>query len=133
MHFSEQVEGVEKWLDSFIKSTAKLSHEVASLESLISGFVTSTNPPGQLSEAIIDHDYTLLAIKRYGEGAKEFWNSTIGGLKKMETTMVEPVKIFLQTDLRVYKVLSASASLLVLPADLSGCPPPIRTITKAAR
>jgi len=120
VHFSEQVEAVERWLDSFLKSTAKLTHEVASLENLINGFLLSTAPPVQLSEAIIDHDYTLLAIRRYGEGAKDFWNSTIGGLKKMEITMVEPVKIFLQTDLRVFKVLSKPVSLLSFLTDPSG-------------
>ena len=105
MHFTEQVEAVEKWLENFIKSITKLSYEVGSLDNLVNGFLTSTAPPVQLSEAIIDHDYTLLAIRRYGEGAKDFWNSTIGGLRKLEATMVEPVKIFLQTDLRVFKVL----------------------------
>ena len=133
VHFSEQVEAVERWLDNFIKSTVKLTHEVAALENLINGFITATAPPVQLSEAIIDHDYTLLAIRRYGEGAKDFWNSTIGGLKKMEVTMVEPVKIFLQTDLRVFKVLSEPASVLLVLADQAGCPSPTRAIAKATR
>jgi len=132
VHFTEQVEAVEKWLENFIKSTAKLSHELGSLENLISGFLTSAAPPVQLSEAMIDHDYSLLAIRRYGEGAKDFWNSTIGGLKKLEATMVEPVKIFLQMDLRVFKVLSLTRSMLIVYTDLSGCASPTRTIAKAA-
>ena len=61
-------------------------------------------PPSNLSEAVIDHDYTLLAVKRYGEGAKEFWGSTIVGLRKLEFNMVDPIRNFLQTELRAFKV-----------------------------
>ena len=96
---------MEKWLESFIKSAAKLSHEVSALESLVQGFLASASPTPYLSEAFIDHDYTLLAVKRYGEGAKDFWNSTFGGLKKLEATMVEPIKVFLYNDLRGFKVI----------------------------
>ena len=105
VHFGEQVEAVEKWLESFMKSAVKLSHEVSSLENLVQGFLASTVPPPQLSEAIIDHDYTLLAVTKYGQVAKDFWSSTIGGLKKLEATMVEPIKLFQYNDLRGFKVL----------------------------
>lgn len=104
LHFAEQTDAVEKWLEGFIRSTAKLSQELSSLESLVNGFIASTVPSLQLSEAIVDHDYTLLAMKRYGDGAKDFWNSTIGGLRKVELTMAEPVRGFLQNDLRAFKV-----------------------------
>lgn len=57
-----------------------------------------------MSEAVIDHDYTLLAMKRYGEGARGYWTSTIASLRKMEVNMVEPIRYFLQTDLRSFKV-----------------------------
>ena len=68
------------------------------------GYLNSVSPPAQLSEAIIDHDYTLLAVKRYGEGAKDFWTSMLGGLKKLEGTIVEPSRSFLQNELRGFKV-----------------------------
>lgn len=104
LHFSEQVDAVEKWLDGYIKATAKLSHEVSTLENLVNGFLTYAVPPAYLSEAIIDHDYTLLAIKRYGDGAREFWNSTVMGIKKLDSTMVDPMRNFLQNELRNFKV-----------------------------
>ncbi|MCJ1397981.1 SNF1-interacting protein [Xylographa trunciseda] len=103
LHFSEQVDAVEKWLEGSIKAIVKLSHEIATLESLVHGYLNSISPPALLSEAIIDHDYTLLAVKRYGEGAKDFWTSTLGGLKKLEGTMVEPSRSFLQNELRGFK------------------------------
>lgn len=70
----------------------------------MNGFLTAAVPPVYLSEAIIDHDYTLLAIKSYSEGAKEFWNSTILGIKKLDSSMVDPLRVFLQGELRNFKV-----------------------------
>ena len=102
-HFSEQLDLVEKWLEGYAKCTSKLSNEVGSFESLVNGFLAQTTPPTYLSEAVIDHDYTLLAMKRYGEGAKEFWTATISGLKKMQVNMIEPIKAFLHNDLRSFR------------------------------
>ena len=103
LHFSEQVDIVEKWLDGYVKSITKLSHEVSTFESLVNGFVAFAAPPAQVSEAVIDHDYTLLAIKRYGEGAKEYWSSAISNLKKLDSNVVDPIRTFLQNDLRAFK------------------------------
>lgn len=102
-HFSEQLELVEKWLEGYIRCITKLSNEVGTFESLVTGFLGQTIPPTHISEAVLDHDYTLLAMKRYGEGAKEFWTATISGLKRMETNMVEPIKAFLHNDLRSFR------------------------------
>ena len=102
-HFSEQLELVEKWLEGYVKCITRLSHEVGIFESLVNGFLSQTVPPLHISEAVLDHDYTLLAMKRYGEGAKEFWTATIAGLKRMESNMVEPIKNFLHTDLRSFR------------------------------
>jgi len=102
-HFSEQLELVEKWLEGYIRCITKLSHEVGTFESLVTGFLGQSIPPTHISEAVLDHDYTLLAMKRYGDGAKEFWTATILGLKRMETNMVEPIKAFLHNDLRSFR------------------------------
>ena len=102
-HFSEQVEIVEKWLDGYVKSIAKLSHELATFESLVNTFIAIGAPPAQVSEAVVDHDYTLLAIKRYGEGAREYWSSTISGLKRLDSNVVDPTRSFLQNDIRAFK------------------------------
>ena len=102
-HFSEQLELVEKWLDNYVRSIAKLSHEVVPLEGLINGYLAQSVPPTHVSEAVLDHDYTLLAMRRYGEGAKQFWAATLNGLKKLETNMVEPIRTFLQHELRLFK------------------------------
>ncbi|MCJ1274419.1 SNF1-interacting protein [Puttea exsequens] len=107
-HFSEQLELVEKWLELYIRSTNRLANEVGTFETLITGFLGQTIPPTHISEALLDHDYTLLAIKRYGEGAKEFWTATISGLKRLESNMVEPMKAFIHNDLRSFKEMRRS-------------------------
>lgn len=102
-HFCEQLELVEKWLEGYIKCITKLSPEVNTFETVINGYLSQIVPPSHISEAVLDHDYTLLAMKRYGEGAREFWTATLSGLKRMEVNMVEPVRVFLQNDLRSFR------------------------------
>ena len=102
-HFSEQFDLVEKWLEGYVRCILKLSQEIGGFESLVNGFLAQTIPPTHLSEAVIDHDYTLLAMKRYGDGASDFWTATISGLKRLQPNMVEPIKTFLHSDLRSFK------------------------------
>ncbi|KAL9101977.1 MAG: hypothetical protein Q9163_002835 [Psora crenata] len=102
-HFSEQLELVEKWLYGYVRCISKLVHEISPFESLVNAFLAQTVPPLHVSEAVLDHDYTLLAIKRHGDGAREFWTATFSGLKKMETNMVDPIKAFLHGDLQSFK------------------------------
>ncbi|TID24492.1 hypothetical protein E6O75_ATG02857 [Venturia nashicola] len=97
-HFGEQIDIVEKWLENYIKAAGRVANEVTSLEALINTYLSWATPPQALSEAILDHDYTLLALKRYNEGAKEFWMATIKWMKKVESTVVDPIRNFLQVD-----------------------------------
>ena len=83
---------------------SKLAQEVSALENVVNSYLAASAPPLQVSEAVIDHDYTVLALKRFGEGAKDFWQSTLRGMKKIEISVADPVKHFLQNDLRMLKV-----------------------------
>lgn len=103
VHFSDQIELIERWLDSYVRATSRLASELITLQGLVDTYVQSSHPPLQLSEAILDHDYTVLALKRFGEGAREYWNSTCRSLKRAETTVCEPIRAFLNNDLRVLK------------------------------
>ncbi|KAI9891096.1 MAG: SNF1-interacting protein [Vezdaea aestivalis] len=103
VHFSDQAEIIERWLQDYVKSTSKLVHEVASLEDLVNNVLAKSLPPPNISEAIVDPDYTLLAMQRYGEGAREFWSHTISGMKKMENTVIEPIRAFINGELRHFK------------------------------
>ncbi|KIW06268.1 uncharacterized protein PV09_02740 [Verruconis gallopava] len=102
-HFGEQIDLVEKWLDNYVKSASRLSNEVSGIENIINTYLSWTIPPAQVSEAVLDHDYTGLALKRYNEGAKEFWSSTIKWMKKVESSVVDPIRAYLQTDLASLK------------------------------
>ncbi|EMD00482.1 hypothetical protein BAUCODRAFT_28837 [Baudoinia panamericana UAMH 10762] len=103
LHFSDQIDIIERWLDGYVKAASKLVAEVSSLESLVNTFLSQSMPPAQVSEAALDHDYTLLAMQRYGEGAREFWQTTLRGIKRYDTAVVEPIKSFLSSELKNFK------------------------------
>jgi len=103
VHFSDQVDAVEKWLDGYVKAASKLAQEVGVLEDVVNSFLTASNPPDSLSEAALDHDYTVLAMRRYGQGAHEFWSHAIGGFKKCQYSVVDPIRATLLKDFRPFK------------------------------
>ncbi|KAL8863651.1 MAG: hypothetical protein Q9178_000334 [Gyalolechia marmorata] len=102
-HFTEQVDLVERWLESWLKSASKITTEIAPFEGMINGFLSQTVPPMNISEAVLDHDYTLLAIRRYGDAARDIWASALLGMKRMEVNMIEPIRSLIQNDLRNFK------------------------------
>ncbi|KAI1939040.1 SNF1-interacting protein [Ophidiomyces ophidiicola] len=103
VHFCDQIDYVEKWLDGYLKSTTKLTSELPVLEGITNSFVSHVNSPLNVSEAILDHDYALLAVKRYGESLKDFWHGVVSTLKKCDSLVSEPVRTFIQGDLRSFK------------------------------
>ncbi|KAL8971006.1 MAG: hypothetical protein Q9197_003502 [Variospora fuerteventurae] len=103
LHFADQVDVIERWLESWLKSALKVAQEAGALESIINGFLSQITPPANVSEAVLDHDYTLLALDCYGEGARELWTSTILGMRKMEARMVEPIRSLVHNELRSFK------------------------------
>ncbi|KAG9232529.1 hypothetical protein BJ875DRAFT_466575 [Amylocarpus encephaloides] len=103
VHFSDQVEIIEKWLEAYIKSISKLIHDVSALEETFNAFLLRSVPPANVSEAVLDHDYTLLAMKRFGEGQREWWTQAVSGMKKMDTNVVEPIRSFMAGELRNFK------------------------------
>lgn len=107
-HFCEQLEFIEKWLDGYAKAASKLTSELAALESAVSNFLSYSTHPLVISEAVVDHDYTLLAMRRCGEGSKDLWNGLISSTKKMENLIAEPIRVFIHEDLRQFKVSPGS-------------------------
>ena len=98
IHFSDQVEIVERWLDGYVKSISKLVNDVSSLEETFNAFLQRSVPPANISEAVLDHDYTLLAMKRFGEGSRELWSQVFFGMKKMEGNVVDPIRAFVSNE-----------------------------------
>ncbi|KAL2002909.1 hypothetical protein VTN02DRAFT_5563 [Thermoascus thermophilus] len=103
LHFADQIEFIERWLDGYARSAAKLTGELSMFEQVANGFLSYTTNPISVSEAVLDHDYTLLAMKRCGESARESWNGMITTIRKLEQLVVEPVRAFIQGDLRTFK------------------------------
>ena len=60
--------------------------------------------PSNISESVLDHDYTLFAMQRYAEGSKSFWTNIIAGAKKVERLVVEPLLAFQRGALKDFKV-----------------------------
>jgi hypothetical protein len=103
VHFSEQIDLIERWLETYTKAVSKLATEMNALSTMVDSYIQASHPPLQISEAVLDHDYTVLALKRFGEGAREFWNDTLKGMKRAETAVCEPIRNFLVQDLRMLK------------------------------
>lgn len=113
-HFCEQLEFIEKWLDGYAKAATKLTSELAALESVVSSFLSYSTHPLVVSEAVVDHDYTLLAMRRCGEGSKDLWNGLVSSTKKMENLIAEPIRVFIHEDLRQFKVPPCSRLCVAL-------------------
>jgi len=94
-HFADQVEIIERWLEGYVKAITKLTHDVSALEETFSTFLQKSIPPPDVGEAVLDHDYTLLAMRRFGEGSRELWSQIFYGMKKMDSNIVDPVKAFM--------------------------------------
>lgn len=103
VHFADQVEIIEKWLDGYAKSASKLSAELSPFDQAMNGFLAYPTNPLQASEAILDYDYTLLAIRRQGECVKGIWESFVSVVRKAESLITEPIKTFIQNDIRIFK------------------------------
>lgn len=101
LHFAEQIEAIEKWLNNYVNATSKLLHDFLALEDTINSYLAKTAAP--VGDSLLDSDYTLLALKRVGEGSREWLTQMQGGMKRMETTVVEPIRAFMNGELRNFK------------------------------
>ncbi|KAI9780202.1 MAG: SNF1-interacting protein [Peltula sp. TS41687] len=103
VHFSDQIEVVERWLGEYLRTAGRLVQEVSPMEVFVNEFLIRSMPPPNLSEAVLDQDYTLLAMQRFSEGAQQFWSHILSCVKKMEVTVLEPIRAFVQGELRNFK------------------------------
>lgn len=103
VHFADQLEALERWLDNYLRAATRLVTEMTALESAVNALLSASAAPANIGEAVLDHDYSLLAVKRYGEGAREYWGSVLRGTKKLEQLVIEPIKAFLHNEVRSFK------------------------------
>ncbi|KAH8198104.1 hypothetical protein TruAng_007725 [Truncatella angustata] len=101
LHFADQIDAIERWLEGYSRTAAKLSHDMLGLEAVVNDYLSKIVPPQNVVS--LDHDYTALALKRISEGSREWWTHVLGLAKNMDTMSAEPVRNFLQNDLRGFK------------------------------
>lgn len=102
VHFADQVEHVERWLDGYVRSCSKVSHDILALEETISTFLQKTMPQ-HTGDGLIDPDYTLLALKRVGDAQRDWWSQVLGVMRRMDGLACDPVRSFLNGELRAFK------------------------------
>ncbi|KAJ4304209.1 SNF1-interacting protein [Collariella sp. IMI 366227] len=52
---------------------------------------------------VLDADYTLPALRRAGDGAREWWTGILGVVRRLEPTGVDPIRAFLSNELRIFR------------------------------
>lgn len=101
VYFADQADAIERWLEGYVRTTSKLTHDILGLEETINNYLSRLIPPPGIVS--VDHDYTALALKRIGDGSKEWWTHVLSTARKIDTLSVEPVRGFLASDLRNFK------------------------------
>ncbi|EPS42826.1 hypothetical protein H072_3229 [Dactylellina haptotyla CBS 200.50] len=102
VHFCEQVDAVEKWLEGYVRSMLKVCQDIGGLEETLSTNF-SQSVPTLVSESILDHDYSLLAVELFAEAGRDFWSIAIAYSKRMHPQMIDPLTEFLRNDVRQFK------------------------------
>ncbi|KAK2058081.1 PH domain-containing protein [Colletotrichum caudatum] len=102
-HFGEHIDNVERWLDDYVRSTSRVTRDILALEESVNAYLSKIFPPAATADSIVDHDYTLLALRRISDGSKEWWTQIMSTVRKMDTISVEPIRSFVAADLRSFK------------------------------
>ncbi|KAK5090136.1 SNF1-interacting protein [Lithohypha guttulata] len=102
-HYTEQIDLLEKWLDDYLKATNRLVAEHVALENIINNFTQCAVIPTAVSETMLDHDYSVLAMRKYAEGAKDYWMSMVTVIKRLPSLVCEPIRLFQSNELKVFR------------------------------
>ncbi|RSM10298.1 hypothetical protein CEP52_003631 [Fusarium oligoseptatum] len=100
-NFGEQVDAIERWLNGYVQSTSKLLHDCLALEETVNTYIVKMMPSA--ADGVVDNDYTFLALKRVGDGWREYWIQMLSTMKKMDGSVVDPIRQFIVGDLRNFK------------------------------
>ncbi|CAN8096681.1 unnamed protein product [Discula destructiva] len=103
VHFADQVEHISTWLEGYVRSSTKLSHDILALEETINAFTRQTTPPPTGTDGLIDPDYTLLALKRVGDAQKDWWGQILSVMRRNDVLATDPIRTFLNGEVRVFK------------------------------
>ncbi|ODQ65071.1 hypothetical protein NADFUDRAFT_51670 [Nadsonia fulvescens var. elongata DSM 6958] len=97
-----QVDMLDRWVDGISKALGRLSTEMDTVQEAVNGVITKFIL-SLVADGIIDHDYTMLATRRYAEGAKYFWSRLIRSIKFHNLHFTEPLAELQKTEIRSFK------------------------------
>ncbi|KAK4169420.1 hypothetical protein QBC43DRAFT_307689 [Cladorrhinum sp. PSN259] len=106
IHFGDQLDAVERWLDSYVRSTSKVVHDILGLEDTINAYLSKMSPPSvaaPLDSPVLDADYTLIALRRTADSARDWWGSILAAVRRLEPVSAEPIKLFVAGDFRTFR------------------------------
>ncbi|KKA29776.1 hypothetical protein TD95_004904 [Thielaviopsis punctulata] len=103
VYYSDQIEVIERWLESSVKSASKLTHDILALEDSINIYLGKFLPPTTVAENMLDQDYTILALKRVNDASRDWWHQVLHMMRRMEGSMVDPVRVFISGELKGFK------------------------------
>ncbi|THZ56078.1 hypothetical protein D6C86_08133 [Aureobasidium pullulans] len=96
VHYANQVEGIEKWLRDYVKQSQKFADRFAQIQKEFDNFDRFPPPPPEnLSQAVLDHDYTLLAITRYSQNTNQYLHWVFNNVARSRQTMIDPLLRFI--------------------------------------
>ncbi|KAK9479341.1 hypothetical protein V1514DRAFT_278753 [Lipomyces japonicus] len=101
-HVHEQIENVERWIELYCKAGNRLSNDIDTMQESIN-LLLGRSFPSFITENIIDHDYTLTAMKSYSEGIRIYWSNFIKCVKGMEKNVIEQLENLHRKEMRHYK------------------------------
>ncbi|KAH7349963.1 PH domain-containing protein [Plectosphaerella cucumerina] len=119
VHFAEQIDAIERWLEDYVRSTTKVSRDILALEENINFYLSRCFPPAAAADAIIDHDYTLLALRRASDGSREWWTQVLATMRKLDSIVAEPVRQFLAGEMRSFRDVRKNMDLTQRQFDLA--------------
>ncbi|KAI5272714.1 hypothetical protein E4T47_04020 [Aureobasidium subglaciale] len=96
VHYANQVEGIERWLRDYVKQSQKFTDRFAQIQKEFDNFDHFPPPPPEnLSQAVLDHDYTLLAITRYSQNTNQYLHWVFNNIARSRQTLIEPLLRFI--------------------------------------
>ncbi|KAI5251785.1 hypothetical protein E4T42_04002 [Aureobasidium subglaciale] len=96
VHYANQVEGIERWLRDYVKQSQKFTDRFAQIQKEFDNFDHFPPPPPEnLSQAVLDHDYTLLAITRYSQNTTHYLHWVFNNIARSRQTLIEPLLRFI--------------------------------------
>ncbi|CAN6611419.1 membrane-anchored lipid-binding protein Sip3p [Trichomonascus vanleenenianus] len=101
-HLGEQFEALDRWIDGFIKATTRMTQEMEVLQDA-ANFLISRFVPDFVTQGLIDHDYTMLAMRRYAGATKHFWTEIISRVNFQSNRTIARLTEFQKADLRSFK------------------------------